>query len=136
MGFYFLILSSKWDSTFSFVKEQGFSFFFLSRVGKISFLIVKDLRNLLFSVSRLWKISLFDCQVLWVQYNSTFSFVKEQGFSFFFLSRVGKISFLIVKDLRNLLFSVSRLWKISLFDCQVLWVQYNILLLPYFTSIL
>ena len=61
-------MSSKWDSTFSFVKEHGFSFFFLSRVGKISFFIVKDLGNLLFSVSRLWKISLLDCQVLWVQY--------------------------------------------------------------------
>ena len=32
---------------------------------------------------------------------------------------------MIVKDLGNLLFSVSRLWKISLFDCQVLWVQYK-----------
>lgn len=61
-------MSSKWDSTFSFVKEHGFSFFFLSRFGKISFFIVKDLGNLLFSVSRLWKISLLDCQVLWVQY--------------------------------------------------------------------
>ena len=70
-------MSSKWDSTFSFVKEYGFSFFFLSRVGKISFFIVKDLGNLLFSVSRLWKISLFDCQVLWVQYKSTSMIYKR-----------------------------------------------------------
>ena len=71
-------MSSKWDSTFSFVKEHGFSFFFLSRVGKISFFIVKDLGNLLFSVSRLWKISLFDCQVLWVQYKSTSMIYKRK----------------------------------------------------------
>lgn len=70
-------MSSKWDSTFSFVKEHGFSFFFLSRVGKISFFIVKDLGNLLFSVSRLWKISLFDYQVLWVQYKSTSMIYKR-----------------------------------------------------------
>lgn len=63
------------------------------------------------------------CQVNGIQ---PFLFVKEHGFSFFFLSRVGKISFFIVKDLGNLLFSVSRLWKISLLDCQVLWVQYRL----------
>ena len=33
--------------------------------------------------------------------------------------------FLFVKSFGKLLFSVSRLWKISLFDCQVLWVQYK-----------
>ena len=32
---------------------------------------------------------------------------------------------LFVKSFGKLLFSVSRLWKISLFDCQVLWVQYK-----------
>ena len=55
---------------------------------------------------------------------------KEQcqvnGIQPFLLSRFGKISFFIVKDLGNLLFSVSRLWKISLLDCQVLWVQYRL----------
>ena len=48
MGFHFLILSSKWDSTFSFVKEQGFNFFFLSRVGKTSFFQCQDLGKSLF----------------------------------------------------------------------------------------
>ena len=33
--------------------------------------------------------------------------------------------FLFVNSFGKLLFSVSRLWKISLFDCQVLWVQYK-----------
>lgn len=33
--------------------------------------------------------------------------------------------FLFVKSFGKLLFSVSRLWKISLLDCQVLWVQYK-----------
>ena len=33
--------------------------------------------------------------------------------------------FLFVKSFGKLLFSVSRLWKISLFDYQVLWVQYK-----------
>ena len=33
--------------------------------------------------------------------------------------------FLFVKSFEKLLFSVSRLWKIFLFDCQVLWVQYK-----------
>lgn len=33
--------------------------------------------------------------------------------------------FLFVKSFGKFLFSVSRLWKISLFDCQVLWVQYK-----------
>ncbi len=57
-----IAMSSKWDSTFSFVKEHGFSFFFLSRVGKISFFYcqgfrkppffsVKTLENLSFGLS-------------------------------------------------------------------------------------
>ena len=49
------------------------------------------------------------------------------GFNLFFCQGTGIQLFLFVKDLGNLLFSVSRLWKISLFDCQVLWVQYSIL---------
>ena len=47
------------------------------------------------------------------------------GFNLFFCQGTGIQLFLFVKDLENLLFSVSRLWKISLFDCQVLWVQYT-----------
>ena len=48
------------------------------------------------------------------------------GFNLFFCQGTGIQLFLFVKDLGNLLFSVSRLWKISLFDCQVLWVQYRL----------
>ena len=47
------------------------------------------------------------------------------GFNLFFCQGTGIQLFLFVKDLENLLFSVSRLWKIYLFDCQVLWVQYT-----------
>lgn len=60
-------MSSKWDSTFSFVKEHGFSFFFCQELGK-SLFYCQGFRKPPFSVSRLWKISLLDCQVLWVQY--------------------------------------------------------------------
>lgn len=74
------------------------------------------------------------CQVNGIQ---PFLLSRNRDLAFSFCQELGKSLFLIVKDLGNLLFSVSRLWKISLFDCQVLWVQYNsILLLPYFTSIL
>lgn len=74
------------------------------------------------------------CQVNGIQ---PFLLSRNRDLAFSFCQELGKSLFLIVKDLGNLLFSVSRLWKISLFDCQVLWVQYNsILLLLYFTSIL
>ena len=57
---------------------MGFNLFFCQGTGIQLFLFVKDLGNLLFSVSRLWKISLFDCQVLWVQYNPLGSTLKNK----------------------------------------------------------
>lgn len=61
------------------------------------------------------------CQVNGIQ---PFLLSRNRDLAFSFCQELGKSLFLIVKDLGNLLFSVSRLWKISLFDCQVLWVQY------------
>ena len=72
------------------------------------------------------------CQVNGIQ---PFLLSRIRVSAFSFCQELGKSLFLIVKDLGNLLFSVSRLWKISLFDCQVLWVQYNGYSI-YFTSIL
>lgn len=62
------------------------------------------------------------CQVNGIQ---PFLLSRIRVSAFSFCQELGKSLFLIVKDLGNLLFSVSRLWKISLFDCQVLWVQYT-----------
>lgn len=62
------------------------------------------------------------CQVNGIQ---PFLLSRNMDSAFSFCQELGKSLFLIVKDLGNLLFSVSRLWKISLFDCQVLWVQYT-----------
>ena len=63
------------------------------------------------------------CQVNGIQ---PFLLSRIRVSAFSFCQELGKSLFLIVKDLGNLLFSVSRLWKISLFDCQVLWVQYKL----------
>ena len=63
------------------------------------------------------------CQVNGIQ---PFLLSRIRVSAFSFCQELGKSLFLIVKDLGNLLFSVSRLWKISLFDCQVLWVQYRL----------
>ena len=62
------------------------------------------------------------CQVNGIQ---PFLLSRNRDLAFSFCQELGKSLFLIVKDLGNLLFSVSRLWKISLCDCQVLWVQYT-----------
>ena len=55
---------------------------------------------------------------------------KEQcqvnGIQPFLLSRNMDSAFSFCQEFGNLLFSVSRLWKISLLDCQVLWVQYRL----------
>ena len=55
---------------------------------------------------------------------------KEQcqvnGIQPFLLSRIRVSAFSFCQEFGNLLFSVSRLWKISLLDCQVLWVQYRL----------
>ena len=64
------------------------------------------------------------CQVNGIQLFQPFLLSRNRDLAFSFCQELGKSLFLIVKDLENLLFSVSRLWKISLFDCQVLWVQY------------
>ena len=63
------------------------------------------------------------CQVNGIQ---PFLLSRIRVSAFSFCQELGKSLFLIVKDLGNFLFSVSRLWKISLFDCQVLWVQYRL----------
>ena len=54
------------------------------------------------------------CQVNGIQ---PFLLSRNMDSAFSFCQELGKSLFLIVKDLGNLLFSVSRLWKISLFDC-------------------
>lgn len=63
------------------------------------------------------------CQVNGIQ---PFLLSRNMDSAFSFCQELGKSLFFIVKDLGNLLFSVSRLWKISLLDCQVLWVQYRL----------
>lgn len=63
------------------------------------------------------------CQVNGIQ---PFLLSMNMDSAFSFCQELGKSLFFIVKDLGNLLFSVSRLWKISLLDCQVLWVQYRL----------
>ena len=63
------------------------------------------------------------CQVNGIQ---PFLLSRNMDSAFSFCQELGKSLFFIVKDLGNLLFSVSRLWKISLLDCQVLWVQFRL----------
>ena len=63
------------------------------------------------------------CQVNGIQ---PFLLSRNMDSAFSFCQELGKSLLFIVKDLGNLLFSVSRLWKISLLDCQVLWVQYRL----------